>query len=209
MIDGSEAIISYDRNINHEGKKRFIIAHELGHFELHRLLLDNQIHMDDEKSLNDWHAKGNHELEANKFAAELLMPSHLFIDQVRGKFFNLDLIKNVAHSFQSSITSALLKYRTLGDFPVAIIFCKDEKVEWSSFSNDFYLQYVPKGMDVPINTIAKEFYNGDELPDKPEPIYAIDWFAQDFKVNHYKDIKFYEQCIRVGNNGILSCIWND
>jgi len=209
MVDGDEAVISYDRNISYKGKRRFVITHELGHFELHRRLLDNQVHTDDEKSLSDWHTNGKHEIEANLFAAEFLMPSHLFIEQVRGKFFNFDLIKLVSNFFQSSITSALIKYRTLGDFPIAIIFCNDGKVEWSSFSDDFYLQYVPKGMIVPINTIANEFYIGNELPDEPEVIYAMDWFSQDFKVEQYEDVKFYEQCIRVGNNGILSCIWND
>ncbi len=217
-IDGSqgriimyedEAIISYNREISHQGKRRFVIAHELGHFELHRELLNNQIHTDDEKSLNECYTKGKHETEANQFAAEFLMPSHLFMEQVCSKSFDFDLIKAAAESFQVSITSALIKYRILGDFPIAIVFCNDRKVEWSSFSDDFGLQYIPKGMDVPINSVANDFYNGDELPDEPEPIDMMEWFSQDFNMKDYKDLNFYEQCIRVGKNGVLSCIWND
>ena len=209
MIDGDEAIISYDQNISHKGKKKFIVAHELGHFELHRNLFDNQIHTDDARSLSEWYSKGVHEKEANQFAAELLMPSHLFIEQVSGKVFNFDLIKAVANSFETSITAALIRYRILGDFPVAIIFCNNNKVEWSSFSDDFLLQYVPKGMIVPKNSVAKDFYDGEELPLEPEPIDPIDWFVEDFNVEKYMDINFYEQCIQIGKSGVLSCIWND
>lgn len=209
MVDGNEAVISYNCNISHEGKKRFVIAHELGHFELHQDLVDNQIHLDDDKSLSEWYAKGKHELEANQFASEFLMPSHLFEKQVKGKLFNFNLIKEVANYFQTSITSTLIKYRVLGDFPIAIIFCDDAKVKWSSFSEDFYLQYIPKGIDVPVNSVANDFYYGDTLPDSPEPIDVMDWFSQDFKAKKYENLSFYEQCIRVGENGVLSCIWND
>lgn len=209
MVDGNEAIISYNREIFHEGKRRFVIAHELGHFELHRELLNNQIHTDDAKSLSEWYAKGKHETEANQFAAELLMPSHLFMEQVQSKAFNFDLIKEVADSFQASITSALLRYRILGDFPIAIVFCKDRQVEWKTFSDDFCLQYIPKGMDVPVNSVANDFYNGEELPDEPEPVNMMEWFSHDYKMEEFTELNFYEQCIRVGENGILSCIWND
>ena len=209
MVDEEEAIISYDREITHEGKRRFVIAHELGHFELHRNLLDMVVHTDDEKSLCEWYSKGKHEQEANQFASELLMPSHLFIDRVKGKQFDFDLIKNTGSFFESSLTSTLLKYKVLGDFPIAIIFCNNGIVEWSSFSEDFYLQFIPKNMSVPIKSVAYDFYNGEELPDEPEQIEAMDWFYQDFKVEEYEDINFYEQCIRVGKKGVLSCIWND
>ena len=209
MVDEEEAIISYNRNILHEGKRRFVIAHELGHFELHRDLLNNQIHTDDKKTLSEWYAKGKHETEANQFAAEFLMPSHLFLEQVKGKSFNFDLIKELAESFQSSITSALIKYRVLGDFPIAIVFCENAKVEWSAFSEDFNLQYIPKGINVPINSVANDFYTGEDLPDKPESVDVMEWFSQDFKVEEFVDVNFYEQCIRVGKSGVLSCIWND
>lgn len=210
MVDGNETIISYNKNIVYEGKRRFVIAHELGHFELHKDLFNNQIHTDDESSINEWYAKGIHEKEANEFAAEFLMPSHLFVEQLKGKkTFNLDLIKNIADHFKSSITSTLIKYRTLGDFPIAIIFCNNKKVEWSSFSEDFCLKYIPKGTNVPVNSIAHDFYDGEELPDEPEQIDAMDWFAQDLNVEEYEDIAFYEQCIRIGETGVLSCIWNN
>lgn len=209
LIEDDEAIISYNNNIHNESKRRFVIAHELGHFLLHKDIFSKIAHIDDEKTLSEWYAKGVHEKEANQFAAELLMPSELYMRQVRGKMFNFDLIKSVANSFQTSLTSTLLKYRILGDFPLAIIYSKNKKVEWSSFAEDFHLQYVPKGTNVPTNSVAYDFFNDDKLPDEPEEIEAMSWFYQDFKVVDFHDTVFYEQCIRIGKNGVISCIWND
>lgn len=137
------------------------------------------------------------------------MPSHLYLEKVSHKIFNLDLIKSVAEIFQTSITSTLIKYLSLGDFPIAIIFSKEGKVEWSSFSNDFLLQYVPKDMDVPQNSVAADFYDGHQLPNEPEPVEALDWFLHDYNIKKYKEVGFYEQCIQVSDRAILSCIWND
>jgi len=209
LIEDNEAIISYNKNIQSNSKRRFVIAHELGHYLLHKDILNKITHIDDKKTLSEWYAKGVHEREANRFAAELLMPSKLYLEQVEGKMFNFDLIKLVADFFQTSLTSTLLKYRILGDFPLAIIYSKNKKVEWSSFAEDFHLQYVPKGTKVPTNSVAYDFFNGDELPDEPEEIEAMSWFYQDFKVADFNDTVFYEQCIRIGQNGVLSCIWND
>lgn len=51
-------------------RKRFTVAHELGHFSLH----DDEVHVDQFR--NDQSSEGTHvkEVEANAFAAELLMP---------------------------------------------------------------------------------------------------------------------------------------
>lgn len=209
MIDKNDAIISYNKGITHEGKKRFIIAHELGHFELHKDLFNEKIHTDDNKSLSEWFSKGEHEREANEFAAELLMPSHLFINEAKGKPFNFSLIKNIATKFQSSITSSLLRYRVLGDYPIAIVYSDRGRIKWSSFSDDFCLKFIRNGSGVPYNSVAKDFYNGDKLPDEPELIDNTEWFSEDFNVDKYEDINFYEQCIQIGRTGVISCIWND
>lgn len=203
-------IISYNEKITLKTKKRFVIAHELGHYELHKNLLINKYpHIDTTKSLSNWYAKGIHEVEANDFAAEILMPSHLFRTHVKGQNFNFNLIRDVASIFETSLTASLLKYRKLGDFPIAIIFSEKKEVKWSSFSCDFLCQYIPKGMNVPIYSVAYEFYEGRTLPFEPEEISALTWFCEDRNLEAFKDVIFYEQCVQIGENGVLSCIWND
>jgi Zn-dependent peptidase ImmA (M78 family) len=206
--DDEDAIISYDSKIELEGKRRFVIAHELGHFELHKGLL-NGIHVDTEKSLNEWFATGSHETEANLFAAELLMPAPLFIEQAGKKRFDFNLIKTLSSAFKTSFTATILRYKDLGDYPLAVIYCEKKRVKWRFFTNDFCLQYLPQGMEVPINTVAIDFFDGDQLPDEPEVIDAEAWFEQDFNLKYHRRKRFYEQCFRIGKDGVLSCIWND
>jgi Zn-dependent peptidase ImmA (M78 family) len=61
-------------------RQRFTVAHELGHFLLHRdtLHVDGLVHRDEISSL----AVDTKEIEANAFAAELLMPRSLVLEQV-------------------------------------------------------------------------------------------------------------------------------
>lgn len=61
-------------------RQRFTIAHELGHFRLHRdtLHVDGLVRRDQTSSL----AIDTKEIEANAFAAELLMPRDLVLERV-------------------------------------------------------------------------------------------------------------------------------
>lgn len=73
-------------------RQRFTIAHEIGHFILHK---SETLHVDeffpfakrDQKSSS---AEDTREIEANQFAAELLMPSKLLKADIQGLFGDLD-----------------------------------------------------------------------------------------------------------------------
>ncbi len=64
-------------------RQRFTMAHELGHYILHRSILgegitDNRMYRSDADSIyNNKQINPSHETEANKFAASLLMPKPL------------------------------------------------------------------------------------------------------------------------------------
>ncbi len=77
-----------------ETRQRFTIAHELGHFVLHRSLLGDG-NVDDCAYRSDGSVKNNRigpreEQEANQFAANLLMPSE-FVKKYKHKFSPEDL----------------------------------------------------------------------------------------------------------------------
>lgn len=63
-------------NLNHHlNRKRFTLAHEIAHYALHRDLLENGIVIDDKLYRSDLSDK--YEAQANKMAANILMPGHL------------------------------------------------------------------------------------------------------------------------------------
>ena len=64
LLHEESVVIGYNQNINYF-RKRFTIAHELGHFLLKHLIKEHEINFYD---------KDPQEKEANQFAAELLMP---------------------------------------------------------------------------------------------------------------------------------------
>lgn len=69
---------------HHPNRQRFTIAHELGHFVLHNGM---KLHVDDDFRVN-WRdgdssrAVSPEEMEANRFAAELLMPTQLIVKDI-------------------------------------------------------------------------------------------------------------------------------
>ena len=81
----NNAIITINDSINYPQKRRFVAAHELGHFELHKNL--ERFYNCTEADFMKWNKEGNHEVEANEFAAELLMPRNIFKKELNNNKF--------------------------------------------------------------------------------------------------------------------------
>ena len=100
-------------------RQRFTIAHELGHYELHRQ--DSSLFIDKEfKVLFRDHNSSTGEIlkeqEANAFAAAILMPEKFLIREIKGRNFDLteeDAIKDLAKTFNVSITAMTYRIANL------------------------------------------------------------------------------------------------
>jgi len=105
---------------HHPNRRRFTIAHELGHFRLHRGVA---IHIDEDFRVNlrdEDSSKGVswEEVEANRFAAELLMPTGFLFQDVE-KFKNIDkqAVQNLARRYRVSSQSMEIRLANLGFTP--------------------------------------------------------------------------------------------
>jgi len=108
-IDKGKGVIGYNKNES-PLRQRFSIAHEIGHFLLHRL--ENEIFVDKNfKALyrNSESATGEikMEREANAFAAALLMPKERVIREFEKLNFDLsdeegDVVERLAKKFKVS-----------------------------------------------------------------------------------------------------------
>jgi len=205
LIKGDSAVITVDSNINYESRKNWVIAHEIGHFCLHKNVVP--LFSDTYKTLSDWFQKGPQEQQANDFASELLMPSPLFKQRVVGKKLDINLIQDTAQYFNVSLTATFLKYRFLGDFPVMIIFIENGLIKWKQFTQGFPFEYIEYESKVPVYTVAGDLFYNNSKEDKPEKVDAIEWFPQDYSIKYKKNWKLWEQCYRVSNTGIVSCLW--
>lgn len=127
------SVISINNSIKDIGKKRFVTAHELGHFELHKHLVVNA---DSHFDLCNWFQAGHHEKEANEFASELLMPTRMFKEQCSERKFGPDLIEYLSRTFVVSKTAAILRFVKEGNHPVCVFCSQDNKVKWWQMSKD-------------------------------------------------------------------------
>ena len=107
--------------LHHPNRQRFTIAHELAHHELHaKQLLTDEVHVDKAFRVmlrDDVAAQGvdRLEIQANAFAAELLMPSIFLKDLVDAAGLDLDDDKRLeALARKFSVSTSALRYR-LGD----------------------------------------------------------------------------------------------
>jgi Zn-dependent peptidase ImmA (M78 family) len=95
VIKGDRAVIGVNAH-DHQHRQRFTVAHELGHFFLHRessdLFVDGStvFYRDEKSSEGVW----LREVEANAFAASLLMPREALRKQLSAQ--RLDFLDDVA-----------------------------------------------------------------------------------------------------------------
>jgi Zn-dependent peptidase ImmA (M78 family) len=76
LIRNEESVVIAVNSAQHDNRQRFTIAHEIGHFLLHK---GTQVHFDEDFRINYRNAVSSDateqdEIEANGFAAALLMP---------------------------------------------------------------------------------------------------------------------------------------
>lgn len=104
-------------SLHHPNRQRFTISHELGHLELHRQMITNNVHVDKDfpALMRDPKAATGTErieIQANQFAAELLMPRSLIDQALAGKQFDIDdvgPIEELAKKFR--VSRQALEYR--------------------------------------------------------------------------------------------------
>ncbi|WP_439472056.1 ImmA/IrrE family metallo-endopeptidase [Brevundimonas sp.] len=105
--------------LHHPNRQRFTLAHEFGHHELHADILTTEVHVDrgfrvlkrDQLTSEgvDWR-----EIEANAFAAELLMPRFLLETMMDAGGFDLEddeKVEALARRFR--VSASALRFRLL------------------------------------------------------------------------------------------------
>nr|VFJ74908.1 MAG: protein of unknown function (DUF955) [Candidatus Kentron sp. FW] len=162
LRDGDTFGIMYATDIQNEGFQRFSIAHELGHYFLEghpEHVLDNGHHA----SHAGFSSSDHYELEADHFAASLLMP-HRFFKVALGKYApGLDAILEMADLCKTSLTATAIRYTELTDDAVAIIVSIGPIIDYGFLSGSMKsflgseLMWPRKGTPVPQSTETARF----------------------------------------------------
>jgi hypothetical protein len=123
--------ISYDATVAIPGRINFTLGHELGHYLLHRKNRDNfQCGQQDMLDYNRASSK-KMEVEANTFAAFLLIPANDFREQINGNIISIDLLRHCATRYGTSFTATALKWLEITNEAAMLIMARDEFICWS------------------------------------------------------------------------------
>ena len=198
---GNRGIITINKNIPEEGRKRFAIAHEIGHFELHT---KSQIVFCSDQDMLGWKNNNTQETEANTFAANLLMPEALFVPFLKkNKTPDMKSVVSLSRKFKTTITATALQYVRLSAEPCAVVISQNGVIKWYQKSSDFNF-HVKVGEAVHSESYAFEFFNDGKLPDTTETVPAFAWIAG--RLIEDSDIK--ESSFPLPRyNTVLSLLW--
>jgi hypothetical protein len=145
-------------------------------------------------------------LEANFFAAELLMPRHLFQAELSKSRPTSRFVNELADRFQTTRTSTAFRVADLSKDYFALVMSSDGVIRWWQASEPLRDKiWIEVGSRVPRYSIAAQFFNGAPLPSEPQKIDFDDWISENRGI--YTDY-LYEDIIPMPAYGqALSLLW--
>ncbi|MCX7727828.1 MAG: ImmA/IrrE family metallo-endopeptidase, partial [Chitinispirillaceae bacterium] len=135
----------------------------------------------------------------NEFASELLMPEKYFVEFIKNKKLDINLLNNIKIRFNVSLPAAAVRYTQLGKEPIAVIFSRRGKVKWKFESKDFPLKFIKYYSDIPENSGALEIFISKEESIK-KLVSPNTWYTKDFNLIKYVNIKIEELSVFLPDN---------
>lgn len=201
-------VITYDDETYYEPRIKFSIAHELGHFFLHRLN-PHEVYEDTDADFRQKGRRSNREAEADEFASELLMPTPLFIESIKMSGLmdpDFNLARYLASDFNVSLTAASMQLVSCRIYCCALVVAKDGQVCW--FHADPKFKYRSQLFDVvrnqvPPNSYISDYYENGITDFQADEIDAVCWFP-DTNISE----KLFEHSLPIpANNRSLTLLW--
>jgi hypothetical protein len=166
-------IIAVKRNIRSEGRKRFTVAHEIGHYVLPGH--DDGGSICGPADIEGWKDRSNSkEREADDFAAELLIPTVVVKEHLARRTPSLSAIEAVANECGASLSASAWKYCDLTSEQCAIVWSEHDKVSWSRRSPEFPF-FIRKDQPIEQPSYASNCFKREKAPSTPEPVPADAW----------------------------------
>lgn len=125
----SKWLLLYNQTLTSHGRIRFTMAHELGHYILHRLHCGS-FECSATDMLNWNQDEKDMEGQADLFASYLLMPLDDYRDQVSATV-DLDVLGRCAERYGVSLTAAILKWLTYTDEKAVLVMSHDGFIDWA------------------------------------------------------------------------------
>ncbi len=188
-------------DIREEGRRLFTLAHEIGHYVLpaHSRTGARCCTRD----VQNW-APGlpARELEANRFAAEILMPATLILNELRMEP-SLRVVRLIASRFHTSLTASACRLAELSPYRIAVVWSSSGRRVWYQTSEEF-------GRAVELGPVSPESFAGDcfrddTVPDHPESVPAAAWLYENGLV---EGARIWEESVPIPHyDAVLSLLY--
>lgn len=120
----------YNNRVESNGRINFTIAHELGHYLLHRSEQEN--FRCGTADLLDWSsAAKRREVEADKFAATLLMPFDDYRKQIESAHIDIELFSGCADRYAVSLLACIRQWLEFTTQRAVLVVSRDGYIKWS------------------------------------------------------------------------------
>ena len=211
-LTGAEARLSRSPKLNfirvnnairEPGRRRFAIAHELGHLLLQQ---SSQFALCTDKDLIPFYTNSADELEASTFSAALLMPGQFFEPLCRSARPSLQYVAELATDFRVTLTAASSRYIQFCPHRCCLVVSKDGKIRYHRKTKDFGYFITPRETLSPA-TYAADFFKGERLPEGMNEVQANAWLEGE-RIDSSKTIQ--EESVAMPSYGsVLTLLWID
>lgn len=200
LVGFGDAAIATVRRSGNPGRDRFSIAHELGHWELHRGKSFKCRVDDPSQNLSSSTVL---EKEADRYASHLLMPSYLFSPVIINfKWPSLVDIDGIANLFKTSVLATTLRLVKVDKLPVIVACYTSGKLKWKIAA-----PHIPYSLSLKTeldnDSFAYDLVTKGTICNSPRKQPAEVWFTNHHAENH----SVLEQCYSQGNNQVIVMLY--
>lgn len=193
---GNEFAIAYATHIDNEPFQRFSVSHELGHYFIpghpDAVLGVNSIH----ESRAQFSSKDRYEMEADGFAAGLLMPRRLFLPALEHAGNGLAGIESLATVCKTSLHATAIRFAQCTPDPVAIVVSIGNRIDHCFMSESLKavegIDWLRKHETVPRTTPTYRFNENTEnirrCARAEDTSNLQDWFGGRRSINISEDV---------------------
>lgn len=196
---GDHAIATIKPSIT-SGRERFSIAHELGHWKLHRgKSFRCRVDDPDDNLASD----KIREKEADSFAAHLLMPSHLFLPAIK-TLGNPGFreIEEIAQQFQTSLLATSIRIADVNTLPVILACYTQIGLRWFKPASDVPRRWWLK-QQLDEDSFAYDLLFMGKQPSAARKQSADVWFDN----NDAENYEVSEHCIQCKSGEVMVLIY--
>jgi Zn-dependent peptidase ImmA (M78 family) len=190
-------------------RRRFSLAHELGHLELHRgmSLLMSCTNQDIQYKPDNTDI--DTEQEANQFASAFLMPARFVEKPFTESEPSFDLISDWATKLETSLTATAFRFAQFTPEPIAVVYSHQGIVRYFQPSAEFMeLGVFPDVKScVGTNTDAKILFQGMSTKNQWREVKASEWFREDSTAFDKTDVIKEWSISMPSYESVLSLLW--